>query len=784
MADPRAQVVLDGDVGPLRQKLREATQHWQTFSKDVSSGAGQVMGPLESLRGKFLALTAVLAGGAMFGKAIKETADYANESIQLGKALGQSASQASVWINVLADAGASTQEFSSASNGLLKNLMADEKALNAMGLATRDAGGNLRNMNAIMLDAINLVNQYDEGADRGVAARQVFGKSVDATSAILKINTQTVQENKELMEQLGLVVGQDQVENYKKFDDAMDKSELVMKAFRTTIGNALLPVLTKLGEWFVDIGPGAVTVIRGAVGGLITVFWGLKNAVTIAWEALKGLVFTVAEPLRSLASAFYKLISGDFKGAQEELMGWPDRIGKVWSEAWDRMVESSAEAKERITQLFLDGPEAAAPKGGGRKATIEPKEEKAPGSLMQYYELALAEEKRLAVERDATREYSKEQELAYWSWLLESTLIHGNDRVAIERKVAQLTVDVRKRAAQEQQAVTQELVRNAEALELGAIESKRAAATAALTLGLMNQEEYLRLELLFEQKRYEIQRQGLMDRLRLAAADPSTSPAERERINSQLLELEQQYQERRTALLGQISAKKGQGVSNIADGFADSFSSEFEKTLMRAQSWQQGMANVYRETGQIFLREVITKPLANFIATQAKMLAVKLGFLGQEQAAQTVASTKVAATKVSEATTVVGANAAEAASGAAASQASIPYAGPGLAVAAMVAIFAAVMAMTGRFKSASRGYDIPSGVNPMTQLHEEEMVLPAKFANVIRSMADGRQQPTAPAPTIELRGASAGEFFIANRRDLAAALARMHRDGAFPGAPA
>lgn len=37
--------------------------------------------------------------------------------------------------------------------------------------------------------------------------------------------------------------------------------------------------------------------------------------------------------------------------------------------------------------------------------------------------------------------------------------------------------------------------------------------------------------------------------------------------------------------------------------------------------------------------------------------------------------------------------------------------------------------------TAAGGYDIPAGINPVTQLHEEEMVLPAKYADVIRGLA-------------------------------------------------
>jgi hypothetical protein len=37
--------------------------------------------------------------------------------------------------------------------------------------------------------------------------------------------------------------------------------------------------------------------------------------------------------------------------------------------------------------------------------------------------------------------------------------------------------------------------------------------------------------------------------------------------------------------------------------------------------------------------------------------------------------------------------------------------------------------------SAAQGFDIPPGLNPVTQLHEKEMVLPAEQADVIRRLA-------------------------------------------------
>ena len=67
----------------------------------------------------------------------------------------------------------------------------------------------------------------------------------------------------------------------------------------------------------------------------------------------------------------------------------------------------------------------------------------------------------------------------------------------------------------------------------------------------------------------------------------------------------------------------------------------------------------------------------------------------------------------------------------------IPVVGPALGVAAGAAAFAGVSAIAKNIRSASGGYDIPAGTNPITQLHAEEMVLPAKYANAIRDMTNG-----------------------------------------------
>lgn len=69
-----------------------------------------------------------------------------------------------------------------------------------------------------------------------------------------------------------------------------------------------------------------------------------------------------------------------------------------------------------------------------------------------------------------------------------------------------------------------------------------------------------------------------------------------------------------------------------------------------------------------------------------------------------------------------------------ASVAAIPVVGWAMAPEVGLETYATAMSY---LPSAEGGFDIPAGVNPLTQLHEKEMVLPAEHAETIRSMGGG-----------------------------------------------
>ena len=75
-----------------------------------------------------------------------------------------------------------------------------------------------------------------------------------------------------------------------------------------------------------------------------------------------------------------------------------------------------------------------------------------------------------------------------------------------------------------------------------------------------------------------------------------------------------------------------------------------------------------------------------------------------------------------------------------------------------------------RIPSAAGGWDIPAGLNPMTQLHEREMILPAEHADTIRGLSGAGQAPI-------VINTSGGDFI--HKKDLARMLKTMKRDFRF-----
>ncbi|EHU1901519.1 phage tail protein [Acinetobacter baumannii] len=293
----------------------------------------------------------------------------------------------------------------------------------------------------------------------------------------------------------------------------------------------------------------------------------------------------------------------------------------------------------------------------------------------------------------------------------------------------------------------------------------------------------VQLEKQLEDQLREIKRQGLLERLALENEQTNITGKQgnQNQITNNISDLETDQKVADTKSMGLISdaemkdfeAKFGGFTSRLANLWDQGIQSLMNGTL----TWSNATKAVLADMGAFALQSA-TKELQGWLRIQAIKLARKLGFVGAEtaaeasgQAAQTGATIAGEATRTSvtaagglarlglkaaEAIKGIMMSAWEAMAGAFKAMVAIPYIGPILAVGAGAAAFGLVAGLAGKIKSARGGYDIPSGVNPVTQLHEDEMVLPSQHANTIREMGKAMRSGASFGAAAAAEGGGAG----------------------------
>ena len=188
--------------------------------------------------------------------------------------------------------------------------------------------------------------------------------------------------------------------------------------------------------------------------------------------------------------------------------------------------------------------------------------------------------------------------------------------------------------------------------------------------------------------------------------------------------------------------------------YVSAFTSGMLQMAEGTRSFQQVMLSMGQRILEDFVSKTIDPMVTKWVAGMAQQaIATVTG-----QAAKNAALAAGTATGMGiQATANIAQqthNAGVAAGGAYASLSQIPIIGPSIAPGVAAGVFGAVEG----FAVAEGGYDIPSGTNPLTQLHQEEMVLPAHLANPLRDMLGGfpAANQNAPAAGNDDPGATGG----------------------------
>lgn len=452
------------------------------------------------------------------------------------------------------------------------------------------------------------------------------------------------------------------------------------------------------------------------------------------WESLQ----LVGKQIGALAAAAVAAARGDLSEAKNIMSAYE----QDFVASWERIKNLTTGGKGSTLFAYATdaGTEAPATSGGARLKSNAPagKAKKPEGedpARMASMEVGLQAQKTYLIESGKLLDSMKEYELAYWSEILSTASLTEKEKVEVSKKMAALRLEIAREQAKEAKTLDQQSVEDYKELELLRLEGQRIATENLLANDQITKAQALQREIEFEEQRLAIMQEYLRRRQDLL---PENDLAGRQKLSGEMTAEGQRSDNTKARLGGKLEKEQGGlDIEGTFNSMGSAAANGFGRLLTSAQNWRQSMAGIFESVKAAFIKSVITDTIQAQLAAWGKQLAMKIGFIAQEKAVEQTATTATIAIKGTETTAVTGMNAVQAATEAAKSQAGIPVIGPGLALAAMAAIFAAVSAMGGKMKSARNGFDIPAGLNPVTQLHEEEMVLPKEQANVIRDMAAG-----------------------------------------------
>lgn len=376
-ADVQGQGEIDGlskSLGTLNKQADGVKGGLGNLNKQADGfkgGLGRMGQAVQGVGGLMSSLipAAAIGGIAALGKRAIDTADDLND---MSQRTGVSVESLSRFGQAAADSGSSIEGVAKGMGQLAKRITdpgsAASKALSGIGIATTDAKGKVRNLDAVMLDISEKFAKMPDGAEKTALAMQLFGKS--GVELIPMLN-----EGRAALEQYEATISGDMAKSADEFNDSLNAIGRSLSGPFNDAVTALLPAITSIAQGLVTVikgfsnlpGPmqATILVIGGALTALVALAPAISALITIGTTiaglfAAGGALAGAGTIIAGLATAFITLITGPvgivalIVAAGVAIYTFRDQIGA----AFKAVVDFIGNAFSKIGDLLRAGAQA------------------------------------------------------------------------------------------------------------------------------------------------------------------------------------------------------------------------------------------------------------------------------------------------------------------------------------------------------------------------------------------------------------------------------------------
>jgi hypothetical protein len=340
MADADVLVRIAAKLDELQTGLNQATNMVRDASQGMSEGFKNASGEASSFGSKmstalnlgiFLELKQVATEAfealkAGFDATVGKAEEFGLQTAKMAAQMNMSITDAAALRSALDDVGASGEEYTSMVMRMTMRLSSSESAWRSYGMATRDSNGNLLQGKDLMDSAIATMQTYKSGTDQNAFALAVFGRSAAQIYDIMRANNEVIDENKKMMEELGVDTTPRAAAAAAEFQMKLSELKDYIEFSAIALGQKLMPVAEAFINWIMTDGQPIIKGLGTIIGWLADVVLVLATGFIQAGQLIGGAVAEVVNVIGHLAIVMNDLIhlrfdqlGTDFKAAMDDI---------------------------------------------------------------------------------------------------------------------------------------------------------------------------------------------------------------------------------------------------------------------------------------------------------------------------------------------------------------------------------------------------------------------------------------------------------------------------------
>jgi hypothetical protein len=687
-----------------------------------------------------------------FESTIVHAEEFSLSNAKFAAMMGTSETEAAGLSAALRGVGSSSEQYESMALRLEMRLKTMEPAMNQMGIATRDASGQLLGGNELMQNALSAMQGYKAGTDQNAFALEVFGRKAADVYDLIRVSQEDVEHQIDLYKEMGVTL-EGTGSDAQQFESGMNDLHTILEALEVKIGQQLMPVMITGFEWLGQHGPELLGEVEKKVeelsGGIIKLtndFMSFVGAVgkTISWfDKMGDLADKLDDPRNEHGLDTLKQMGEMIMGIGQDA---GDAAGHVdgLAASWDSLKAAIAGATdygdhgESLGMSY----EAGNPykKSGGSKRFTAPKK---GGGRDNSADTEIKDDEKLQLERVSAEEATNQHLLSMGQETVETFVAQQrqleDERYAIQSAALEKELALPNRTKAERQKTNDEikLLEQTHVDALLKIDQDGESRRAALA------KEQLANELRADDERLKsgiaaLQEQANLGQISLAQRDAQemelTQTVRREqlaRLDGELATLtpgtkayedvvkqKEKIEKQFTADLKAENAQRARDVEASVKTWVTPMTSGFKTAISDMIVHGKSFSDAMTSMGDAILSGFVDLCLQ--LAEHWLILQITNAAVAQS----TQASLGVAQ---------VTSNAAVGAAGAAASQAAIPLVGPVLAATAAAETFSMIMGYS-PIASAAGGMVLDR--DQLVFAHTQEMILPSSLSSGLKSMIE------------------------------------------------